>query len=136
MASAKAQRRSSLRQRSGGPGLDFLEVGLQVLHDRPECLRGLGVRMLEHEWLALIAPDYDPRIERHPAQERQPELLRGVLAAADPENVRLLAAMRADEAAHVLDHAEDVHLDGLREGNRLADIQEGDLLGRRDDDRA
>src|SRR5437899_9161350 len=56
----RSGRRSSLRQRSGGPGLDFLEVGLQVLHDRPECLRGLGVRVLEHEWLALIAPDYDP----------------------------------------------------------------------------
>src|SRR5213083_2232659 len=108
----------SLRERSDGTRLDFLEVNLQVPHDDTERLRGLGIRMFEDERSTRITTDDDARVERHPAQERQPELLRGVLAAADLEDVRLLATMRAHEAAHVLDHAEDVHLDGLREGDR------------------
>src|SRR6266705_5662157 len=92
--------------------------------------------MFDDERSTRITTDDDSRVERHPAQEGQPELLRGVLASADLEDVRLLSAMRAHEAAHVLDYAEDVHLDGLREGDRLSHIEEGYLLGRRDDDRA
>src|SRR6266571_6664265 len=92
--------------------------------------------MLEDERLARIDADDDPGIQGDATQEREPELLRGRLAPADLEDVRLLAAMRADESAHVLDDAEDVHLHGLCEGDRLADVQEGDLLRRRHDDRA
>src|SRR2546427_10444680 len=103
-------------------------MGFQVPHNRPECLSCLGVRVLEYERLARITTDHDARIERHPAQERKAELLCGVLSPADLEDVRLLAAMRTDETAHVLDHPEDVHLDGRRESNRRANVQEGQLL--------
>src|SRR5256712_13374203 len=100
----------------------FLQVRLQVLHDRPEGFRGLGVRMLEDERFARIATDDDPRVQGDATQEREAELLRRRFAPADLEDVRLLAAMRADESAHVLDDAEDVHLHSLGEGDRLADI--------------
>src|SRR5437667_250098 len=75
----------SLRERSDGTRLDFLEVSLQVPHDDTERLRGLGIRMFEDERSARITTDDDSRVERHPAQERQPELLRGVLAGAATE---------------------------------------------------
>src|SRR5439155_26474708 len=39
----------SLRERSDGTRLDFLEVSLQVPHDDTERLRGLGIRMFEDE---------------------------------------------------------------------------------------
>src|SRR5205809_6381977 len=103
----------SLRERSDGTRLDFLEVSLQVPHDDTGRLRGLGIRMFEDERSARITTDDDSWVERHPAQERQPELLRGVLAAADLQDVRLLATMPEHEATHILDHDEAVKPAGL-----------------------
>src|SRR3989442_1890753 len=104
---------TSLRQRSGGPWLRFLQVRLQILYDGTERLRRLGVRMFEDERFARIASDDDPRVQGNATQERKPELFRGRFAPADLEDVRLLAAMRADEAAHVLDDAQEVQLHGF-----------------------
>ena len=52
-------------------------------------------------------------MERHRAEERHADALRLVLGAAMAENVRALAAMRAEEIAHVLDDAEHRHVDAL-----------------------
>ena len=44
--------------------------------------------------------------------------------------------MRAGERGHVLDEAEDRHGQALEHRERLADVAQGDLLRRRDEDRA
>src|SRR2546429_8153709 len=84
--------------------------------------------MFEDERRAGVAADDDAWVDRDATEERQAPFLRRGLAAAAFEDVRLLPAVRADEAAHVLDHAQDVHPDGLRERDRLADVQQGYFL--------
>src|SRR6267143_3534561 len=116
---------SSLRERPRGPRLRFLQVRPDVLDDLTERLRGVRIGMLDHKRFARVPTDDDARVERDSTEERQAKLVRRRLASADLENRRLLPAMRAHEAAHVLDHAEDVHLDRLRERNRLPNVQEG-----------
>ena len=57
-------------------------------------------------------------------------------AAAAAEDLGRLAAVRADEGAHVLDEADDRDAHPLEHRERLLDVEEGDLLGRRHEDRA
>src|SRR5207244_12657247 len=94
-----------------------------IRDDSPKRLGRLGIRVLKDERLSGVPANHDPRVEWDPTEERQPEFFRGRLAPSDLEDVGLLAAVRADETAHVLDHAQDVHLHGLREGTRLTDIE-------------
>ncbi len=56
--------------------------------------------------------------------------------AAVAEDLAAPAAMRAQEIAHVLDDAEHRHVDLLEHVQPLARVDEGDVLRRRDDDRA
>ena len=56
--------------------------------------------------------------------------------AAMAEDMRLVAAVRADIGRHVLDQPEDRRLERLEHVDRLARIQQRDVLRRRDDDRA
>ena len=58
-------------------------------------------------------------------------LAREALATTAPEDVDDVAAMRADQAAHVLDDADDRHAHPLEHREGLVDIEQGDLLGRR-----
>src|SRR6266581_9342877 len=124
-----------LRERTCRARFRFFQLQPEVRDNRPERLRGLGVRMLDDEWLAGVSADHDPRVERDSPEERKAQLLRGGLAAPDLEDVRRLAAVRTHESAHVLDDPEDVHLHGLRETDRLANVEEGHLLRGRHDDR-
>src|SRR5256712_8259077 len=107
--------RPLLRQGTRRPRLRFLQPAPQILDDPSERLRRLGVRVLDYERLARIAANHDPWVEGHAPEERQAEFLRGPLPAAHLENGGLPAAVPGPESAHVLDDAEDVHLDGLGE---------------------
>src|SRR5207237_10485882 len=69
------------------------------------------VRTKDHDRLARITADHDLRIDRHFAEERNAEHFGGFLSAAVTENLFALAAMSADEVAHVLDEAEDGNVD-------------------------
>src|SRR5256886_9717086 len=115
--------RSALfRERSRGPRFRFFEMGPDVLHNPSERLRRFGVRMFDDERPSRVPADHDPRIEWNPTEKGEAEFLRSGLAASDLEDVGLLAAVGTYEAAHVLDHAQDVHLHGPREGDRLANV--------------
>src|SRR2546421_8111038 len=107
----------SLRERTGRPRLCLLQAGPQLLHNLPEGLSRSGVRVLEDERLTRVASDHDSRVQRDSSEKRKPEFLRGRLAPAHLEDRCLFPAMGTDEAAHVLDHAEDIHLDRASEGD-------------------
>src|SRR5208283_5207552 len=73
----------------------------------------LGMRRLvafEHDWLPAVATLANIGIQFDAAEEWHVKLQRGALAAALGEDVNLLMAVRADEVAHVLYDAKDVHL--------------------------
>ena len=52
------------------------------------------------------------------------------------EDVGPLAAIRADEIAHVLDDAEHRHVDALEHGDAAPRVDQREVLRRRDDDGA
>ena len=58
------------------------------------------------------------------------------VATARAEDVVLVAAVGADEAAHVLDHAERADVDLAEHRDRLARVEQAHLLRRRHDHRA
>ena len=62
--------------------------------------------------------------------------LRDDVAAAAAEDLVLLAALGADEDAHVLDHAEDRDLHLAEHRDAAHDVEQRDLLRRGHDDRA
>ena len=57
--------------------------------------------------------------------------MREALTTAAPEDLRGLAAVRADEGAHVLDEADDGHRHAPEHRQRLLDVGQGDVLRRR-----
>ena len=77
--------------------------------ERPRPGLALGDR--RHAGVAALA---DRDVERHLAQEVEAVLLGEPLAAAAAEDLGRLAAVRADERAHVLDEADDRHVEPLR----------------------
>src|SRR6185312_3597458 len=66
----------------------------------------LAVRLGGHHRQTGIRLLADGHVQRHLAEERHPEARRLLLRAAMAENIRALAAARAEEIAHVLDNAE------------------------------
>lgn len=84
------------------------------------------------EALAIIARHADPRIEGHLAQEGYAHLLseRGAATRSRAEDLALVGAVRADEAAHVLDEPEDADAGLAAEVELLADVEQRDLLRR------
>src|SRR6185436_4396026 len=88
----------------------------------------LALRDGRHADVATLA---NRDVERN-ATEVLELVLRGEpLPAAAAEDLRRLAAVRADERGHVLDEAEDRHAHALEHRERLLDVEEADLLGRR-----
>src|SRR5207245_8429309 len=79
-----------LREGTCRPRLRFLQAAFQILDYPAERLRRFGVRVLDHERLARIPANHDPRVERHAPEERQAEFLRGRLPAAHLEDGGLL----------------------------------------------
>ena len=75
-------------------------------------------------------------MQRHAAQEGDAELLGLQLGAAVAEDVGALAALGADEVAHVLDDAEHRHVHLAEHVEALAGIDQRQVLRRRDDDGA
>src|SRR5258708_991359 len=87
---------------------------LHLLHDRhrqlPERL-GRGRRWIEDDdRLAAVAADDDLRVDRDLAEKWNAEELGGPAAATVAEDLFALAAVAADEIAHVLDDAKDGHV--------------------------
>src|SRR5712692_8087911 len=98
----------------GGDVAEGLGIGrIGVRHgDRAAVVRGLA----------------DRDVERHFAEKIGAKPLGFAARAAMAEDLAALAAMRAEEIAHVLDDAEHRHIDLLEHGEPLARVDEGDVL--------
>src|SRR5436305_1449629 len=94
-------RRLARRMRmSGVARFDLLNYCLRQL---PERFRRRGRRIEDENRFAAVAADDDFRIDRNLAEEWNAEELRSFAAAAVAEDFFALAAVPADEVAHVLD---------------------------------
>jgi hypothetical protein len=80
--------------------------------------------------MAAIGGGADVEMERDLAQERHAELVGFLAGAAMAEDLRALAALGAEEVAHVLDDAEHRHRDLAEHAQSLAGIDQGDVLRR------
>src|SRR6185312_9132139 len=101
-----------------------------------EDLRVFAVGRRGDEGPAAVRGFADREIERHFAEKRHAEFLGLVARTAMRENIGALAAMRAQEIAHVLHDAENRHFDLAEHGDALARVDQREVLWRRDDDRA
>src|SRR5207253_1713195 len=70
------------------------------------------------------------------AQEVKAEIFCGALAAAFRKDVNLVVAMGANKVAHVLNHADNIHLDLSEHFDGFARVLEGDVGRRRNHDGA
>ena len=91
---------------------------------------------LGHRGDARVAALADGDVDRDLPEQLQPVVPREPLAAAAPEDLRRLAAVRADEGAHVLHEPDDGDVHPLEHRQRLPHVRESDVLRRRDEDRA
>src|ERR1035437_5353398 len=80
--------------------------------------------------LAHLGTDRDPRERLGPFPGGHP------LAAAVAEKFVALAAIRTDEIAHVLDHAENRTMHLPKHLDRARRVEQRNVLGRRQDDGA
>ena len=95
-------------------------------------LGGRGVRVLDHQGLALVGVLTELARERHLGEQGHVELVGEQLAAALAED-RDALAVGAGEGGHVLDHAEHLEIDlGGHLGGAAGDALRG-RLGRGDD---
>ena len=95
--------------------------------------RAVGERLDKRR--AAVAGGDDLRVQWDAAEERHAHLRGKLLAAADLEQVDLLAAVRAEQAAHVLDDPGHAEVERLAEGHAPPHVGDGDVLRRGDDDR-
>ena len=86
------------------------------------------------ERCARVGAITDAWIDWNLAKEVQIHLFREFLAAALFEDVGDFAAVRAGEAAHVLNDAQNGKVELTAEIDGTADVRSGDFLRRRDDD--
>ena len=112
--------------------VDHADVVGDVLGDYTEGVSRLALP--EDRGFAAVAARPDRRVERDAAEVREVVLLGEGAAAAGPEDVVSRPAVRAPEAGHVLDDAEDVGVVLAEHPEPLAGVVDGDLLGRGDDD--
>src|SRR5581483_803767 len=104
-----------------------------------EVIEGLGVRgafPFEHNRMAGIATSADIRVQLHPAEERQAELLGGPFASAFGKNVNLGVAVGTNEVTHVLHQADDFDLHLAEHLDGLARVLQRNVTGGGDHDRA
>src|SRR5439155_1729100 len=99
-------------------------------------LRLRRVRTPQGDRRALVAADPGLGIERDLGEQRDPVLVGESPAAPLTEDVVAPAGVRRHEVAHVLDDAEQRHVELLEHPDRLADVEQRDLLGRRHHDDA
>src|SRR5205085_125745 len=85
-----------------------------VMHTAPYGVRVRAIGLRRDDGPTGVRVCADRHVERHFAEKRHPKPLRLVTGAAMREDVAALAAMRADEIAHVLDDADNRHF-GLLE---------------------
>src|SRR5579883_851019 len=102
---------------------------------RPDALGdaqiGLGVGAVghrHHDGLPAVGGLADRHVEGELAEELGAEPLRLAARAAMAEDVAALAAMGAEEIAHVLDDAEDRHVDFAEHVEPLARVEERYVL--------
>src|SRR6185369_15017618 len=118
-APRSADREEGLRIRGGRadahPGGDRAGDRGQGASRRPGLALGDG----RHADVASLA---DRDVERDAAEEVDLVLLAEALAAAAPEDLGELAAVRADECRHVLDQAENRDRQALEHREGLADV--------------
>src|SRR5439155_9121062 len=86
--------------------------------------------------LTGVAGGADLHVEGNFAQEGDVQLLGFLTGATAAENVVALATFLADEAAHVLDDAENGDVDGAEHGDGADGVEQRDLLRGADDDGA
>src|SRR5260221_2911736 len=120
-------------------GMPF-HSALHLLHDLPgdlpEGLGGNGVGLGDDDRLAAVAADDHARVDRYLAEEGHAEHLGRPFPAAMTEDLLTLAAVLADEVAHVLDDAEERHVHLAEHGQALARVDKGDVLRGRHNDGA
>jgi len=95
-----------------------------------------AARLADDDRPAAVGGLADRGVERDLAEEVAAHLLRRRARAAMVEDIGALAAMGAAEIAHILDDPEDRHVDLAEHVETLAGVEQGDVLRRRDDDRA
>src|ERR1019366_10542301 len=83
------------------------DVGRDVAKDAADR----AVRSGRHQRLAVAAAEADARVQGDRSEEGDVVRLGQATSAAAAEDVCRLPAVRAHEAAHVLDDAQDWHLD-------------------------
>src|SRR3989441_11418974 len=113
--------------------------GERVRHaacDDGERLRRGGLRLRHDNRLARVGQVGKVRLQRYLTQQRHAELVREPRATAREEDLGALAAVRADEVAHVLDHAEHRDADPLEHLRAAQAVPHRDLLRGRHDERA
>src|SRR5438552_2156646 len=114
---------------AGQLALRCLDFPLRLWPERPSFLQAL-------EYIGAQLPQADEHHAQLERQQRQAERLRDALTAATPKQLVFLGAVRADEVAHVLDHADDRHLELFEHRHALGHVLQGDVLWRGDDDHA
>src|SRR5437763_12122871 len=120
------------RAAGGGFARDFFpDLGGDVA----EGLRVGRIRLRHGDRAPLVGSFSDREIERHLAQEIDAEPLRLAAGTAMREDIAALAAMRAQEVAHILDYPEHRHIDFGEHVEALAVVDQRDVLPCRDDDR-
>ena len=103
---------------------------LRQLDDRP---RDVGLRLGEHDRLALVGERAQARVERDPAEQRRLHLGCQRLAAARAEEL-LARSVLARQVGHVLDDAEQPHVRLPRHLRRAHGHLLGGAVRRRHDD--
>ncbi len=118
-------------------------VGFDLIHPRDhlagevvERFAGRGAFSGEHGGLAAVAGFADVGIELDFAQVGDSKLFRRLLRAAAGENIGLMIAVRANEVAHVLDHAHQVHLHLAEHFDGFARVLQRNVGRRGNHDRA
>ena len=88
-----------------------------------------GIGEVLHKGLASVSGFDDFRVDGDRAEEGDFHTFGDTLAATATENLSYFTATGADEAAHVLDDADDRYAHLLAEVYRFADIDGRDALG-------
>src|ERR671919_803716 len=106
-------------------GLRQGELGDHAAGDGEKGRRLRAVRLRHHRRPAGVGLLADAEVERDLAQELDAVFFRRQPGAAVAEDLGPVAAARAQEVAHVLDDAQNRHIDLAEHVERLARIEQG-----------
>ena len=102
----------------------------------PVGCRSNGLWTFDHDGSAAVTAKNNVGVEWDGAQERDAEVGAHVFASALTEHVGIGVAVRAGEGAHVLDDADDGHVDGFEHSQATSSDLQTDILRRGDNDHA